>query len=709
MSKLHYLFVLCFFTALSGSAQYSLSVSNPHFNVNQRTQGIITSPEVVVTPDGAYARVDMTFTINPQSTYKVTDSLEAVLLFDLPAGSFIHDSWLWLDENTIIKADVVEKNRAISIYEGIVKRKRDPSLLYKTGENSYQLNVYPMTTAYPRKVKITYVSPLKWHGDHVNVALPVHLFESSQILPDIIVKVKNDFFYSSPGFVENDYNKYFLGKTNGEDALVLRGADYKNNTFNLRYTTGSNEIQLYTYPVNNSEGVYQLIVPPAAFGLNKKQNVVFIIDHPNGSNTIYSLAEVLQELKIKLLTDYSTDDSFNLFYEYAGNIVQAFQGWHNIDIASVNAALSGVPSSISKSGNQYPDLIKSALSFCASKSASEAQVVLLSNNNSYTNNQSIVDQMYKNLITDMNGSLPNKIDVVNYSTTKQYVSGSYYYANDIWYSKLTLGSGGSIYRYKTYLYKYINGKYSYTYDFDLGSTLTSIAENSGSATASYNVNVSIANGFTYSRYNLNSVNKLNMSRHYIETGRYSGNIMPGSVVDVNAISGGNAIQLHDTINTIMNGNNTFVPVWTHHYISELIGKQNPSFVQEIIDSSINNRVLCSYTAFLAIESGDTVNTNLDDNPNVLYIGELPEDQKSTVKCFPNPFRDRLTIEFPNGVERIEVFDLTGRKVYSHIIEKGMQTHTWNGKDMNGNDLPAGMYMVIGYTASERFTAKVMKQ
>src|SRR5690606_645830 len=107
-------------TATTVTAQYSLTVADPNSNSVARTQGIITSPEITVTPNGAYAKIEMTFTFNAQSSYKATDNLEAVLLFDLPPGSFIHDSWLWLNEQVIIQADVVEKNRAIAIYRGIV-------------------------------------------------------------------------------------------------------------------------------------------------------------------------------------------------------------------------------------------------------------------------------------------------------------------------------------------------------------------------------------------------------------------------------------------------------------------------------------------------------------------------------------------------------------------------------------------------------------
>ena len=81
----------------------------------------------------------------------------------------------------------------------------------------------------------------------------------------------------------------------------------------------------------------------------------------------------------------------------------------------------------------------------------------------------------------------------------------------------------------------------------------------------------------------------------------------------------------------------------------------------------------------------------------------------TVKCYPNPFADKLLIEFAAGTELLEVFDLMGRKVFSHKVTDGKLSFTWNGRDSGGNELPSGMYMVVASSATERFTTKVMKQ
>lgn len=711
MSKLLTFFAFCFFTTTTLTAQLSLTVLDPHRTWTQRTSGIITSPEITVTPSGAYAQVDMVFTINADPSYKATDSLEAVMTFDLPEGSYMHDSWLWLNETVVIRAAMIEKNRAINIYEGIVQRRRDPSLLYKTSANSYKLNVYPLATSYPRKVKLSYTTPLKWQDGNSTVGLPLHLFTCSQTLPDVIVKVNKDASFSTPSFTGNSYSNYFISTTPNEDVLMIRAGDYKSNSFNLKYASGVNSSKLYIYPTGNNNGVYQLIVPSSSFGANKKTtNTVFVIDHPTTSKSIYTLDEVKQKLKSALLTNYGLTDSFNVFYQHNGHVVQAFSSWQNVDPVNINIAINSMPTAILTNPTLYENLIETAMSFCATKPGIDGQVVLLSNSSNYSNSQAAVNTMFDSIKAHLGGSFQNKVHVVNYSTFNTIVSGTFYKANDIWYSKLILATGGTLYKYDKYLYQRIGNQYIYIYDLNMTNALSEIAENSGGTTAFYNVDIKANNGIVYAPYNLHPVNRLNMSRYYVETGRYTGTISPGSVVDIQVLSGNNIVQIQDTIRTVSTGDFSLVRGWTHHFISELISKNTGAYTQEIIDSSRNNRVLCDYTAFLALETGDTINSNFDDNPNVfVHIGKQPEVEKMTVKCYPNPFSNTLTIEFPDEVELIEVFDLTGRKVFSYVVEQGKNAYTWNGKDNNGNDLPSGMYMIVGHTATERFTTKVMKQ
>ncbi|MCB0700714.1 MAG: T9SS type A sorting domain-containing protein [Chitinophagales bacterium] len=709
MKNLFLLFALCFFTATSINAQYSLTVADPNRTAYQ-TQGIITEPVIEITPHGAYAQVDMIFKINAnQSSYSPSKQLEATLQFDLPNGSYIHDSWLWLDATNIIKADVVEKNRAITIYEGIVNRRRDPSLLIKTGENSYKLNVYPLRTDYARKIKLTYSVPVSWRNNQMIVELPIDMIRTSATLPDMPVKINHNGNYTSPDLVEEPYNKYLLSASSSLDVLMLYGHQYNNtNNFNISFTPANpNSVTLNTYPINATEGVYELTIPPGALGSNSIRNTAILIDH-HSSYAINSVDALKQYIRTALLTNYNSTDSFNIFFSTASGVTQVYSSWQPIEKPLVDSAINIVPGNLASSSQQLEELFKQSLAFCGTKPGNETQAILFSSDYSYTNDQKGVDKLFDNVKKHI-GSFNNSLNVINYSTYARNIFGVTHKANDILYNKFILAAGGSLFKYNKYISTYINNKYAYIYDLNVENALREIASNSGISTNSYNINIPVNNGFTYSKYNVYNKTKLNTANHFIEIGKYTGNIPNGTSVSVQVnLQGGNINQQH-AINIVGAGDPTYTQSWTHKYIEDLIQLNNQAYVQEVIDSSINNRVLCDYTAFLAVETGDTIATNFDDNPNVLSVKNATTEKTQSIKCYPNPFTGALTIEVPQGTLSVEIFDLMGRKVFALNIPDGETNIKWNGKDSHGNELPNGVYMVIAKGEDARHTTKVMKQ
>ena len=81
---------------------------------------------------------------------------------------------------------------------------------------------------------------------------------------------------------------------------------------------------------------------------------------------------------------------------------------------------------------------------------------------------------------------------------------------------------------------------------------------------------------------------------------------------------------------------------------------------------------------------------------VTEIGPSCVPPVSALHIAPNPFRDRTRIAFdrPDGaVERIEIFDINGRRVRRLLIGVRTSSIIWNGRDQEGALLPAGVYFV----------------
>jgi Ca-activated chloride channel family protein len=142
-------------------------------------QGTIEAATVTMKPHGIYTEVGLYLTFSARDAGFTEETLvEVVLGFGLPEEAVVTDSWLWVGDD-IVRADLIDRWTASQIYEDIVRRRRDPSILAKIAPGRYELRVFPMPGTGTRKVKITYLVPADWAAASVATALPTRLLETS--------------------------------------------------------------------------------------------------------------------------------------------------------------------------------------------------------------------------------------------------------------------------------------------------------------------------------------------------------------------------------------------------------------------------------------------------------------------------------------------------------------------------------------------------
>ncbi|MEE9430765.1 MAG: VIT domain-containing protein [Melioribacteraceae bacterium] len=117
---------------------------------------------------GAYIEYGLYLTFSAKNIgFTHTDTVEVVMDFYLPKNSIVSDSWLWIGED-IIRGKILDKWTASQIYEDIVQRRKDPSILHKVNADRYQLRIFPMAGDESRKVKLTYLVPANWTSKTVS-------------------------------------------------------------------------------------------------------------------------------------------------------------------------------------------------------------------------------------------------------------------------------------------------------------------------------------------------------------------------------------------------------------------------------------------------------------------------------------------------------------------------------------------------------------
>lgn len=164
-------------------------------------------------------------------------------------------------------------------------------------------------------------------------------------------------------------------------------------------------------------------------------------------------------------------------------------------------------------------------------------------------------------------------------------------------------------------------------------------------------------------------------------------------------------------------------IWSGAYIQSL--EKEPvsnALINEIIDVSMDERVLSLYTAFLALEPSDTVSTCWNCLDESKLVGtepgaELPTDTLA-IEAYPNPFQDQVTIEvtLPGRIDAakttVAVYDLLSRLVRRFQPEAASGTRTirltWDGTTAAGEQVASGIYLCVVDTPAGRQSLKLVR-
>ncbi|MEA3431982.1 MAG: glucoamylase family protein [candidate division WOR-3 bacterium] len=95
------------------------------------------------------------------------------------------------------------------------------------------------------------------------------------------------------------------------------------------------------------------------------------------------------------------------------------------------------------------------------------------------------------------------------------------------------------------------------------------------------------------------------------------------------------------------------------------------------------------------------------------VEESPTTIVTSLKCYPNPFQNKTTVSFglpKDGHITVSVYDVCGRLVKTltnGMMERGVQTAEWDGKDRNGRKVGKGIYFCRVESGEEDETVKLV--
>ena len=118
--------------------------------------------------------------------------LEAHYVFPLPKGAALQDFYLWVNGKKT-KGEVLEKQKATEIYEGIVRRLQDPGLLEYMDTDAFRARVFPVPANGEQRIELSFSQVLDFSGGLYQYHYP--LGASSRGAPPL--PVKQDFTFSA--------------------------------------------------------------------------------------------------------------------------------------------------------------------------------------------------------------------------------------------------------------------------------------------------------------------------------------------------------------------------------------------------------------------------------------------------------------------------------------------------------------------------------
>lgn len=684
------------------TAQNSLWINDPDISWNWQS-GRISEASLSVHPKGLYLEYGLYLTLSASTTYfDENRQLEAVLDFQLPKGAIVLDSWLWVGKN-IIQGKLIDRWSASDIYEGIVDRRRDPSVLFKNYDTQYQLRVYPMKKNETRKVKITYLMPVGWSTGKIEAGIPANVLMASAQPPDLNILLWEDKGFTNPAFNADIVFESRTDSIFGPYKRAIIPVDKLWNQLLLSMNAPfQNGIYLSVFEDRNTS-YYQMALSPGTFiSQAEHEKILIVIDYEAGNSSV-SKTSLVANLKQRLLATYGPDDSFNLMFSKL-RIEQAFDSWRPINSENLNLALDGLVTESLYSN--LPGLFSSAFEFLEA-TGGQGSVVLVTNSDNFGNYEQ-ANALIKDLKKMQDPLPPIYIaDIQDQMLNYYYIGNRYYYGQEYLYINLSKASAG--------YYKSIREEPS------LPALLKGVISSIAGMVTAFDLYTAPADGFCYGRFGTENLEGFPVNQTITQIGKYFGQtpflIYLTGLYQTRPFS--QLVQVQE--DQIQQADTMLAKMWHGRYIENLEkADYNNMIVQEILYESLNNRVLSRYSAFLCLEPSDTVSVchTCQDESELLGIDHgFLADSAGFVKLFPNPFRDQLTMEITTGQLTgadqvvVRIFNLTGQLVFEktgEAVPGQLVTFVWNGSGINGEELPAGQYVVMVRMGQLVSSRKIMK-
>ncbi len=242
--------------------------------------------------------------------------LEATYIFPLPVDASVSDFALWIGGKKQ-KGEILEKEEARKIYEGIVAKLKDPGLLEYMGGNLFKARIYPVPASGTQKVQIAFTQKLGYHNNMYKYVYPLKTSgPSASTLKDFTFtgKIKSQVpiktVYSPTHELEVQVEGGNKATVGFEKDKALLDRDLV-----LYYTVSEDRIgmNLIAHRLDDDDGTFMLLLAPGNDLPSEEivgKQVTFVVD-TSGSMSGEKMQRAKKALKY-CLKHLGSDDLFNV-------------------------------------------------------------------------------------------------------------------------------------------------------------------------------------------------------------------------------------------------------------------------------------------------------------------------------------------------------------------------------------------------------------
>lgn len=682
------IFTLISFFFMLNYTSSQLSVLDPQQQWNW-DQGSIKNLNIDLTTIGMYHQVEYTFDVfatNPDNFNN--DQLEYIIDFSLDKEASVNDSWLWI-EDYISKGVIYERNYGTEIYDGIVDRQQDPSILTKFNDTRYQLRIYPLHPDSTRKVKISYLAPIEMFNLEGIIDIPVEVFNQSGVEVENVTFVINNEAEWDIGDFDKDGIELISESSGIQTYRINKLSQYQSISVHLDRVDSSPFFKTFD---DGEEQYYQLAIFPEEEATETIDHFLFVVDYDK-TNTTSSKNEILTTLKSAIKAKLSDQDFFNIVYTDF-NVEFAFEDWESATEENIEEAFLTLADMDETTSLRFS--LASGLSFLSTYNY-PTQCFVYSNDDSNGDPEIVLELVsdIQFILQDQEISL-HTYDYADYNLNYFWHQGQSYYGNDYLYKRLNVILGG--------VYGDVSNGES------LNQTLDEVIKSALPQSDIYDLEINLEDGFTYSDYtNFNGT--YTKGESIVSVGKYFGD--SDIVVLFSAILDDEFIQVNQqfTFDEFIS-DEKIKGIWVSNYLLDFEDENDDQTIDQVVEVSKESRVLSKRTVFLCLEPNfDPLGETTDNNGGTTSTEE--KEILEDVEVAPNPFETqfelRFTLEKETSSEdiRIELLSTSGQKVKSKSV-----VNIQNGVfivviEVEENMLP-GMYFLQIVTPDGIQTIKVMK-